>query len=146
VQRPERFRADAGNLEGYLYLAARRDALNLLQRHTRTIQRQLPLEDETVAEAESSRNTWQDQVLGIIPGLPDHVTLSELRAQLQSAVRAEDHPVLELVLESEATLENCIGALGLDGEPPAVRDRKAKQSRDRVHAALRRMRERYQNE
>ena len=146
VQQPERFREEAGSLERYLQLAARRDALNLVQRRTRTSQRQLPLEEETVAGAELSRNIWQDEVLGIMPGLPDHVTLDELRAQLQSAVRAQDYPVLELVLEGEATLENCIAALGLDGESSAVRAQKAKQSRDRIHAALRRVRERYQNE
>jgi hypothetical protein len=144
-QAPQRYRPREGTLWVFLHLAAHRDALNLLKKRGRTGQRELPLEPEKVAEEGSARKDWVEACLGIVPGLPDEVTLEELQARARAGVKAADRPVLELLMSGDEPLESYVAALSLAGRPRAEQERAVKRAKDRVWAALRRVRKSYED-
>jgi DNA-directed RNA polymerase specialized sigma24 family protein len=130
----------------FLYLAARRNALNRLAQQERWVQRGLSLEEDKVAGEAPARNGWVEEQLGILPGLPDEVTIEELQARVRAAVKPGDRAVLALLLSGDEPVESYVRALGLDGLSRGDQGREVKRAKDRVWAALRRLRQRYEDE
>lgn len=138
--RPERYRPERGPLWTFLYVAARRDALNLQNRKYRQLE--LSLEEEIVAEVPGSRKQEvEEEALDLVAGLPDHVTYADARFRLLSALKPEDRPVVDLLYAEHAPFECYVQLLGLEGCPRAEQDLAVRRAKNRVHAARRRLKE-----
>lgn len=143
---PERYRPERGSLWTYLHLAADRDARNLVKQRARVAQYALPLSPARGAGYPSGWNEPLRAVLGDVPGLPEGVTLAEVEAQVRASLPAAgDRRILVLMMREDASFENCVAALGIGGLDRAARERAVKRARDRVWAAIRRVRQRYRN-
>ncbi len=142
---PERYRPELGSLRGYLHLAAKRDALNLLRRRG-PAGRQVELVEEKVAAEPERWNELLRRVEDDLPGLPEGISFSEVEARVKGSLRdAGDRRILRLILEADAGFDNCVAALNLQGRPRAEQERLVKQAKDRGHAALRRVRKQYEH-
>jgi hypothetical protein len=143
---PASYQPGRRSLRGFLWMAARGDALNLEKREK--WRRCETADEERLAQEPDPRNTGRDWLNAPeeIPGLKG-ISPLEVMARVRGGLRDEaDRRVLELMLAGEATVENCAAALNLVDEPPEAQKREAKRARDRVQAAKQRVREYYERE
>lgn len=124
---------------GLVYLAARRNALNLLEQRRRRREREIALEEDSVAETTAARNDPVEEALGILPGLPDEITVDELWARAYASVRPADHRVLDLMLSGDEPLASYAAVLRLETLPREEQEHEVKKAKDRVRAGLRRL-------
>jgi hypothetical protein len=140
--RPASFQPGKGSLFGYLYHAAHRDVLNLLESRGRRAEE--PLEPEKVAEWQGTRKEEVERTaLEEMDGLPEEVELRDLEARLRAGLRPEDHPLIPLVLSERTPLEPYVRALGLEALSREEQERVVKRAKDRIYIALRRLKRSY---
>ena len=139
AEHPERFDPHRRSLGGYLYMAARGDLLNLIEKRQRRRDRETgndPVELETMG-----RNIMSEQADPVGNDLVDREAAQALVQQAMGVARTEEERiVVRLMLDGERMTDAFSRALGLEGLPLVAQQRQIYVVKDRLSKRLRRQR------
>jgi len=138
ILQPSRYHPGGKSVAEFLYMDAAGDTLNRLGGKQPVLQSELPFDTESVAEEPSERNSWQS-VLGEVPGLPDHITLEELRLRVRTVLPdPRDQEFLNIWVSGETGFESYVALLDLHQLDRAAQQDAVSRVRDRIMKTLRR--------
>ncbi len=139
AEQPERFDPARRSFAGFLSMAAKRDLLNLLEKHR---PRQLHETAGDPVELErAGRNIDAEAGDAIGDDLADREAAAALVRQAMSVARTEEErAVMQLMLDGERATGVFADAIGLAALPPGEQRARVYAVKDRLAARLRRMR------
>jgi RNA polymerase sigma-70 factor (ECF subfamily) len=137
VQHPEKYSPVRGKLSAYLFMSARGDLLNRLEREGRRRKKEIPLEDVELHPI--MRNILvEEENTG--DQIPYGMSISGLTEALNQVIKDQvDKELLDLIIDGERKTECYSKILGISHLPIDEQRKQVKRAKDRLTKRLRRL-------
>jgi RNA polymerase sigma-70 factor (ECF subfamily) len=145
-EQPEKYQPGRGALWTYLYVDAKRDVLNEIDRVNRQRRREQDALRIVALDEQTRNEQWQEQAFASALEseadryLPDGVSLDKVRAEITSILsHATDQVIVQLLVAGVRETERYADVMGITHLPVIEQRKQVKQAKDRLKKRLNRL-------